>query len=142
MNELFYLCEAIIQTLENDPFRVKEKDLSVHKLWNAKCSFFSVSEKKKAINCQGWVYLLHFQVLVLWKNAALSPWVWKPPIKGKSNPFTLCFHSSKLNYLKMSVSPKSDSIFLLLEKTSYARADQFTWLLKVRKCFSNLKFSI
>lgn len=47
MKELFYLREVIAQILENYPFRVKEKDLSVHKLWNARCSFFNVNEKEK-----------------------------------------------------------------------------------------------
>lgn len=32
MKELFYLHEVIAQTLENYPFKLKEKDFSIHKL--------------------------------------------------------------------------------------------------------------
>lgn len=40
------------QTLENYPFIVKEKDLSVHKLWNARCSYFNVNEKLSTVRAQ------------------------------------------------------------------------------------------
>lgn len=111
VKELFYLCEVVVQTLENFPFWVKEKDL--FSSYAVKCKvFFCWSEwKRKAINCQGWVHPLCFQVLQPRTRIRSQSLGLKVSYKGTEEPFHLVFRFFQIKVAQnVSASKISQSV--------------------------------
>lgn len=108
---MFYLCEVIVQTLEHYPFRVKEKDLAVHKLCNAKCSFFRVNEKEKlsTVGAQSTFFAFKFYCHV--KKICSQSLGLKASYKGTEQPFHLVLPFLQINLAQnVSASKISQSV--------------------------------